>query len=71
MFPAEYLPRLDDTTTPDVIYIGFARVGATTSLPMWAIQKVSIASGVIVTLADGNWNFDNIWDNRATTQQYR
>lgn len=71
MFPPEYLPRVDDTTTADVIYIGYARPGAATSAAVWSIQKISLSSGVVVTLADGNWNLDNIWDNRATTQDYR
>lgn len=55
-----------DTSTTNVIYIGTANPGTATSAASWQIRKFNTASGVVVTFADGNSNFDNIWDNRAS-----
>lgn len=57
--------RVDDSATP-VSYIGEAPVGSATSAAVWRIKKVDETSGTIVTWADGNSQFDNIWDNRAS-----
>ena len=37
-----------------------------TSNPVWRIKRISTSSGVIVEWADGNVNFDNVWDDRAS-----
>jgi hypothetical protein len=58
--------RIDDTTTADVLYVGLAAIGTATSAATWQVQKISTASGVVVTWADGNSSYDNIWDNRAS-----
>lgn len=58
--------RIDDTTTANVIYIGYAAMGSATSAAIWQVQKVATSSGVITTWADGNSAYDNIWDNRAS-----
>lgn len=50
-----------------IIYKGWAAVGSTTSASLWRIQKiefVGLDEDVIITWADGDSNFDNIWDNR-------
>jgi len=62
--------RLDDTTTSNVIYIGYAPTGSAETDPVWQIQRLSTATGLSMTWADGNPNMDNIWDNRATTVVY-
>ncbi len=56
------LDTVDATTT----YIGYALPGVLTSAAGWKIKKI-ITSGddLSITWADGNNNFDNIWDNRA------
>jgi hypothetical protein len=58
--------RLDDTTTANVTYVGKAKVGALEADNVWQIQKINEASGMIITWADGDEKFDNIWDNRAS-----
>ena len=61
-----YATILDDTTTTDVVYIGKAAIGSTTASAVWQILKMDISSGMTITWADGNDNFDNVWNNRAS-----
>lgn len=52
-----------DTTT----YIGTANPGSLISSAVWSIKKmVETGSDLAITWADGNSNFDNIWDDRLT-----
>lgn len=62
--------RLDDYSTTNVIYVGKALVGSTTSAAKWQIKKIDQTTGLVITFADGDANYDNIWDNRATTITY-
>jgi hypothetical protein len=55
-----------DEVNKNLIYIGKATIGSLTSSAVWQIQRVTTTGSVTATLwADGNANFDNIWDNRA------
>ena len=58
--------RLDDTTTPSVTYVGEAPVGTATGTSAWRIKKLDETSGLVISWADGNGNFDNNWNNRAS-----
>lgn len=58
--------RVDDTTTANVVYIGHARIGEATDDAVWRIKRIDESSGVVITWADGNASFDNVWDNRAS-----
>ena len=58
--------RVDDTSTADTVYIGLAPVGSLETLAVWQIKKVATASGMIITWADGDAEFNNIWDNRLS-----
>lgn len=58
--------RVDDTSTINVTYFGYAEVGSVTSSAVWRIKKVDETSGLVETFADGNSNFDNVWDNRVS-----
>jgi len=60
----EYTIRLVESG--DTIYVGKAQIGSATSNNVWRIKKLNTASGLIVTWADGDANFDNIWDNYLT-----
>lgn len=60
---------VDDVTSATVIYFGKASIASATSAAVWQIKRFTIATGVF-TWADGNANFDNVWDNRATTVVY-
>lgn len=47
-------------------YIGQAQGGSTTSSSNWSIMKIDTSTSVTaITLANGNSNFSNTWDNRA------
>ncbi len=60
-------PSIVDSTDSNNIYTGFAAAGSATSSASWKIQKVSTVGAVVTTTyADGNLNYDNIWDNRAS-----
>lgn len=62
-----YATRIDfvDATT---MYKGEATVGTLDSEPLWRIQKMvtAVDDDVTITWADGNAEFDNIWNNRAS-----
>lgn len=58
--------RIDDTTTANVTYIGKAPVGSLESAGVWQIAKLDETSGLVKTWADGNGNYDNIWNNRSS-----
>lgn len=62
--------KLDDTTTANVTYVGKAAMGGLAASAVWQIMKIDETSGLVITWADGNGLFDNIWDNRATSVTY-
>lgn len=49
-----------------ITYVGVAVVGSLTSDNVWQVKKLDETSGLIITYADGNSQFDNIWDNYAS-----
>lgn len=60
-------PVLVDESNPNIIYKGFASPAAKMDEAVWAIQKISNTGDVCsYQWADGNKNFDNVWNNRAT-----
>lgn len=63
---SDYAIQLDDTTTADVVYVGFAQIGTATSAASWQIMNINNSSGIVITWADGDNNFDNVWDDRAS-----
>jgi hypothetical protein len=59
--------QLDDTGgAPQVLYKGEAAAGSITSGALWRIQEITIQTDgdVAILWADGNTNFDNIYDDR-------
>lgn len=56
---------LDSSATP-VLYVGQALPGTATTSATWSIKKIDTSSGVIIKWADGDTNFDNVWNNRAS-----
>lgn len=49
-----------------VTYLGSAVPGTATSAAAWQIMEIDENSGTIITYADGNADFDNVWDNRES-----
>jgi len=58
--------RIDEVSS-SLQYFGFALVGSLGSAAVWKISRLSV-SGTVTSIenADGNMNYDNIWDNRAS-----
>lgn len=56
-----------DEPDANTTYQGWAEPGSVNGGAVWRIRKVA-KSGTVTTItwADGNVNFDNIWDNRAS-----
>jgi len=48
-------------------YVGYAEAGSVTSGSVWAIKRI-VESGqdVVITWADGDKDYNNIWDNRLS-----
>ena len=59
-----YKKLIDDTTTPNVTYVGEAALGTATSVAAWRIKKIDETSGVVITWT--GTGFDAIWDDRTT-----
>lgn len=55
-----------DQVSSTLFYVGEATFAASTSASIWRIRKIDTSTGVDVKWADGNSNFDNVWDNRAS-----
>lgn len=67
--PTRDLPlavQIDDATTVNAVYIGKANIGSSTSSAVWQIAKLDTTSGLVKKWADGDANFNNIFDNRAS-----
>jgi hypothetical protein len=58
-----YNLKLDDTGT--YTYVGQAVPTSGTDEAVWQIRRVTNATGDLVH-ADGDGNFDNVWDDRAS-----
>lgn len=55
--------RMNDGAT--YLYIGKAVIGSSTASAVWQIQRIT-QSDTTILWADGNGNFDNIWDNYSS-----
>lgn len=59
--------RQTDFVGDTVIYKGEAEAGSLFSSPIWRIRKIVLTGDDVSEIwADGNTNFDNIWDNRVS-----
>ena len=64
-------PLREDESQPNVVYKGYAVANTNTKDAAWAIQKISrIDNQIIYEWADGDENYDNIWDNRYELQYF-
>lgn len=57
--------RLDDTSTANVTYVGYAAIGTATSAASWKIKKLDETTGLVITFA-GSGAYTQIWDNRTS-----
>jgi len=60
------LSTIVDEVSAATTYVGTAIAGADTAAAFWRIKRISV-SGTVTTIefADGDTQFDNVWDNRA------
>ena len=65
-----YAQKVD--TAGSITYRGWAVPGTLTSSASWRITRITDVGGgdYSMDFADGDNNFDNVWDNRATTVVY-
>lgn len=55
-----------DEASATVTYVGQAQDASSVGDPLWQIQRITSSGGTTeIEWADGNNNFDNVWDNRA------
>lgn len=55
-----------DEASATVTYIGKAAIGSSSGQSLWQISKIDTTSGTVITWADSNDSFDNVWDDRAS-----
>lgn len=60
-FGTSFAVRVDDFTTPNVSYVGRAVPGTLDNDPDWQIEKVDQTTGTVITWANGNADFTNVW----------
>jgi hypothetical protein len=57
----KYVPH---SSLAGISYLGKAKPGTAGSSALWQIRRIDETSGVVILFADGNIDFDNVWDNR-------
>ncbi len=56
-----------DEVSKNLIYLGKAAIASSNASAVWQIQRITISGTITTTLwADGNSNYDNIWNDRAS-----
>jgi hypothetical protein len=51
-----------------IVYVCEASIGITKSTAAWKIRKIDNISGMVITWADGNANYDNVATDLATVE---
>lgn len=58
----------ENNANSDVVYLGLAPIGSSKAAAVWQIRKFSYDAGgglTDVQWADGNGDYDNVWNDRA------
>ena len=63
--PVNVVSEIDTTNNP-TFYFGDAPMGATTSQAVWRIYRITVSGVVSIKWADGDSEFNNVWDDRTT-----
>ena len=62
----ELITRVDSVSAA-LTYVGKALPGTATSVSLWRITEITVVGDeTIILWADGNTDFDNEWDERAS-----
>lgn len=55
-----------DVVSDSITYLGYAEPGTNNHEPLWQIRRITTTGeDLLIEYADGNANFDNVWDDRA------
>lgn len=58
--------EIDETSTPNAVYIGQADPGTSVATAGWRIKRILESTGTHVDWANGTAAFDKVWDDRLT-----
>ena len=61
---SQYMLKRQIIDTGTYVYIGFAQAGTLTSVASWFVCRIDASGNQLH--ADGNTNFDNVFDNYAS-----
>lgn len=55
-----------DEFSGSLTYVGWAGVGSNSGSSVWKIQRITVSGSLTsASWADGNPQYDNVWENRA------
>lgn len=67
IMPQYYETRIaEDSGNINISYVGKSATGSLTSSATWQVQRIDETTGLVIEWADGDSEFDNIWDNRES-----
>lgn len=55
-----------DEVSSTIMYVGEALPGTSSASAAWRIKKIDQTSGLILTWASGDADFDKVWNDRAS-----
>lgn len=55
-----------DEASATITYVGEAEPGTSAASALWRIKRLDSTSGLLITWADGDSDFDKVWNDRAT-----
>ncbi len=63
-----YTKQLAYDADTNLEYLGIAKIGSATSAEEWQIRRFTWTDNNLVTIewTDGDFEFNNIWDNRTS-----
>jgi hypothetical protein len=63
-----YAQRVDEASST-VFYKGWANPGASAAAAVWRLQRITLSTldaDATIEWAEGNTNYDNVWNDRAS-----
>lgn len=58
--------EIDETSTPNAVYIGQADPGTSVATAGWRIKQILESGGTHINWANGNSGFNKVWNDRLT-----
>ena len=67
LMPVNYETRIiEDSGNINISYVGKSATGSVTSTATWQVRRLDETTGLIQEWADGDSDFNNIWDDRES-----